>query len=147
MRRAKSPRFHAVAATTGAVIGLAFGLSLAFAGNGTSEPALYTKSQAQYGSKLYRDNCASCHAGNLQGDVGPALVGKQFRQMASAQNLTVKSLLHVTSQSMPKTDPGGLKASEYDAIIAFILEQNGYPAGKTKLTEAESSLNSVKLAK
>lgn len=147
MKRTNSLRFHAVAATTGVVIGLAFGVSLAFAGNGTSKPALYTKAQSRDGSKLYRDNCASCHGSNLQGDIGPALVGKHFEQMASAQNLTVNSLLEVTSQSMPKTNPGGLKASQYDSIIAFILHKNGYPAGKTKLTKTEPGLKSVKLAK
>lgn len=117
------------------------------AAGSSSSAALYTTSQAQHGAMLYRRNCASCHAGNLKGDVGPALVGRPFRQMASAQNLTAKSLLEVVAQSMPKTNPGALKASQYDAIIAFILQKNGYPAGSARLTAHETGLNTLKLAK
>lgn len=67
--------------------------------------------------------------------------------MAAAQDLTAKSLLAVISQSMPKTNPGGLSADQYDAIVAYILQENGYPAGTTKLTGKDAGLQSLKLAK
>lgn len=129
------------------VTSLGLGTPWALAGIGGSAPALYTKAQAQQGKKLYRDSCAICHGGHLQGGAGPALTGSMFQQMAAAQDLTPKSLLGVVSQSMPKTNPGGLSADQYDDIIAYILQQNGYPAGSTKLTATESGMQSLKLAK
>lgn len=134
----------------GAAILAALSLAIppAMAANGpASAPALFTTSQAQSGAQLYSQQCASCHAGDLSGNVGPALKGSTFRQMAAAQDLTAQSLLEVVSQSMPKTNPGGLSAGQYDAIIAYILQQNGYPAGSTKLTGSEAGLKSLKLAK
>lgn len=134
-------------AGAGVAIGFAMGTSVAFAQGNGSASGVYTKSQAEHGAEVYRENCASCHAGNLQGNVGPALVGKPFRQMAAAQNLTARSLRDVIAQSMPQTNPGGLSAGQYDAITAFILQKNGYPAGSTKLTAKEPGLKALKLAK
>lgn len=124
---------------------LTLGVPGAMAASGST--AVYTKAQAQQGGQLYSRQCASCHAGDLSGDVGPALKGSTFRQMAAAQDLTAKSLLAVISQSMPKTNPGGLSADQYDAIVAYILQENGYPAGTTKLTGKDTGLQSLKLAK
>ena len=45
---------------------------------------------------------------------------------------------------MPQTNPGGLTATQYLAVLAYILQQNKYPAGPAPLTAAK--LASVKLA-
>lgn len=133
----------------GMAMAIAFVLPSVQAGAATKASAarLYTQAQAQHGALLYRQSCASCHAADLRGNIGPALVGTHFRQMASAQNLTAKSLLAVVSSSMPQTNPGALKPAQYDAIMAFILQRNGYPAGATKLSQNEAGLDSLKLAK
>lgn len=128
-------------------IGMVLPAARASAAAAASSAGLYTPAQARHGALLYRENCASCHAADLHGNIGPALVGPQFRQMAAAQALTAKSLLAVASSSMPQTNPGGLKPAQYNAIIAFILQKNGYPAGSTKLTPHEAGLDSLKLAK
>lgn len=133
--------------TSAIVIGLALAAPWAFAGSSGSAPALYTKAQAQQGAKAYSGNCAGCHGSKLQGSIGPALAGQPFQQLAAARNFTAKSLLHVTSTTMPQSDPGSLKTSQYDAIVAFLLQKNGYPAGSTKLTASESGLSSLKLGK
>lgn len=112
----------------------------------SSGTAVYTAAQAKRGASVYAGQCASCHGANLQGNIGPALKGTQFQQMAAAQQLTGKSLLEVISKSMPKTSPGSLSADQYDDVTAHILQQNGYPAGTNKLSTNSQQLEALKLS-
>jgi mono/diheme cytochrome c family protein len=68
-----------------------------------------------------------------------------FNEMASAQHLTVKSLLDVTSRTMPLTRPGSLKQEEYAALTAFILQQSGFLAGDRPLSEESVNLSDIDL--
>jgi PQQ-dependent dehydrogenase (methanol/ethanol family) len=92
-------------------------------------PALYTAQQASDGAALYAGQCAICHGAALEGSAAPALKGDGFRAMANAQKLTPTTLLAVTSQTMPQGASGLLTADQYRAITAYMLQQNGYPAG------------------
>lgn len=113
----------------------------------TAGKTAYTEAQAEQGKHVYSTQCASCHGANLQGNIGPALKGPQFQQMAAAQQLTGAALLAVISESMPKSNPGGLSHAEYDQVTAYILQQNGYPAGKTRLSAKDTQLQALKLSK
>ena len=44
---------------------------------------------------------------------------------------------------MPATQPGTLPHDDYVEIMAFLLQQNGYPAGKTELTFDGASASEV----
>ena len=66
--------------------------------------------------------------------------------MAVAQNLNAQSLLTVVSQSMPQDNPGSLTQDQYAAVVAFILQQNGYPAGTAALSPANSALKDLNLS-
>ncbi len=44
---------------------------------------------------------------------------------------------------MPSATPGSLPPDVYVAIMAFILQQNGYPAGSRELTYDEAMTSSV----
>jgi len=107
--------------------------------------ALYTASQAQQGAGIYAHQCAVCHGDTLAGAAAPALKGMAFNEMATSQRLTVKSLLDVTSRTMPLTAPGSLKQEEYAALTAFVLQQAGFPAGDKPLSEASANLSDVDL--
>lgn len=110
---------------TGAAV-LAAGIwgGVAWAG---SLPALYTHAQAAAGAGAYGKNCAMCHGANLEGGVGPALVGKSFADSAK----TVGGAFTTVATQMPMGQPGSLSHTEYEDIMAYILNQNGYPAGNT----------------
>jgi predicted outer membrane repeat protein len=109
------------------------------------DAALFTSSQAQQGGALYASQCAACHGAQLEGNVGPALAGTAFHQMAAAQHLTPKSLLDVISTTMPMTAPGTLKPDQYASIVAFILQRSGYPAGGQPLSKTSTNLDSLDL--
>ena len=111
----------------------------------TAKPALYTDAQANAGAAVYAQSCAACHGSQLEGVAAPALKGPAFGDMANAQSLTADALLDVIANTMPQSDPGSLKPEEFAAVTAYILQQNGYPAGTVALTKDEAGLKDAKI--
>jgi mono/diheme cytochrome c family protein len=109
-------------------------------------PSLYTAAQAGAGAAIFAQSCATCHGANLEGVAGPALKGPVFHQMAAAQGLNAQSLLAVVSQSMPQDNPASLTPVQYNALVAYILQQNGYPAGTAELSKDTPGLKDLNLA-
>ena len=109
------------------------------------KPAIYTDAQASAGATIYAQSCAACHGSQLEGVAAPALKGPAFGDMANAQSLTADALLDVISNTMPQSDPGSLKPEEFAAVTAYILQQNGYPAGTTALAKDEPGLKGAKI--
>jgi polar amino acid transport system substrate-binding protein len=108
-------------------------------------PALYTAAQAQTGATVYQQACAGCHGATLDGGGGPALHGKDFMTLAKSQDMTAASLLDVVAATMPQSDPGSLKADEYEAVVAYLLQQNGFPAGQAALATGAAPLKAAKI--
>lgn len=115
------------------------------AGAQAAKPALYTAEQATAGAAVYAQSCAACHGAQLEGTAAPALKGSAFGDMASAQGLTADSLLDVITNTMPQSDPGSLKPDEYAAVTAYILQQNGYPAGAAALAKGAAGMADAKV--
>lgn len=95
-------------------------------------PSLYTAAQAASGKQKFADNCALCHGDNLEGRAGPALKGKLFASPTAGFH--VGDIFTIVSQNMPATQPGSLAQDDYVEIMAYLLQQNGYPAGGKALT-------------
>ena len=94
--------------------------------------ASYSLTQAAEGRGLYAEHCASCHGMTLLGnESGPALSGKAFQDRWASR--PAGQLFDVTATSMPSTNPGGLAARDYAAILAFMLYENGYAASAVDL--------------
>lgn len=109
------------------------------------KPAIYTDAQATAGASVYAQSCAACHGSQLEGVAAPALKGQVFGELANAQSLTADALLDVIANTMPQSDPGSMKPEEYAAVTAYIMQQNGYPAGTTPLTKGDAALKTVKI--
>jgi mono/diheme cytochrome c family protein len=110
-----------------------------------SKPALYTAAQATAGATVYAQSCASCHGAQMEGIAAPALKGSAFGEMSNAQSLTADALLDVVANTMPQSDPGSLKPEEYNAVTAYILQQNGYPAGDAAFAKGAAGLKETKI--
>ncbi len=115
------------------------------AGAQSAKPALFTDAQASAGAAVYASSCAACHGQQLEGVAAPALKGQPFGEMSTAQGLTAQTLLDVIVNTMPQSDPGSLKPEEYSAIIAYILQQNGYPSGPVALVTGAPALKDAKV--
>jgi len=113
----------------------------------SAAPAIYTAEQATAGAQVYAAQCAACHGNQLEGVAGPALKGQGFKAMATAQGLNGESLLQVVALSMPQTDPGSLSPEQYAQVVAYMLRENGYPAGSEPLSASNPHLKELDLSK
>jgi alcohol dehydrogenase (cytochrome c) len=126
------------------IVALPFGFSSA-QGPGGPVQGMYTAAQADAGAQVYKTACSGCHMPNLRGssDAGP-LVGVSFR--GDWGRRPVIELLQGISKTMPLGSGGSLSATDYAAVTAFILRENGVPAGKVALslsTEGRTVLGAV----
>jgi mono/diheme cytochrome c family protein len=110
-------------------------------------PALYTADQASKGAIAYFQNCAMCHGplldGQSAGYPGPALKGADFAD--PSYDFHVKDIFNFVAKLMPPGTPGSLTHDEDVLIMAFLLQQNGYPPGTKELTYDEAEKSTVPL--
>jgi polar amino acid transport system substrate-binding protein len=92
-------------------------------------PALYTADQATKGALAYYQNCAMCHGPLLDGQSGgysgPALKGAEFAD--PSYDFHLSDIFNFVAKLMPAATPGSLTHEQDVQIMAFILQQNGYP--------------------
>jgi len=122
-------------------------------------PGLYTAGQANAGKKLYASYCAACHGEDLRGPTAPALAGPKFVESWTAPNqaatpgavpnrgwsATLDDLLFVIQTTMPLGNVKSVSADEQVAILAYILQENGYPAGGTPLRADSPQLKTTRV--
>ena len=128
----------------------AFGVSLfalvsalLYAQSGSStRDGVYTSAQADQGHALYTKQCAMCHGATLEGSgQNPPLSGNAFMQNWAGQ--TLADLYGKIQATMPATVPGSLKPDEVAQVIAYILQQNKFPAGKADLPNSSDKLQTI----
>jgi hypothetical protein len=112
------------------IVGLALGASLAPVSAAVAQTTVldgvYTKAQATRGARTYSNICSHCHEGG-EPDALP-LIGADFVERWREAPL---SFLHgFFSKNMPGDEPGTLKPEVYIDTLAFLLQENGFPAGK-----------------
>src|SRR5882757_3793318 len=100
------------------------------AGNG-----VFTADQATIGSTTFQTICAKCHQGDLRGSSeAPPLAGPEF--IGAWRGRSTADLYTKIIGSMPADNPRTLSDQAVGALVAFILRQNGAPAGANELTVA-----------
>lgn len=104
-----------------------------------SEPAttldgVYTAEQARRGEEVFSRRCAACHGTDRF--TGPAFVPSWSRAPLS-------TLFTVIRSQMPFDNPGSLEREAYAAVIAYIFELNGLPAGDRPLPAHADSLREI----
>jgi cytochrome c len=108
-------------------------------------PALYSEEQATKGAFAYYQNCAMCHGpllnGQMGGYSGPALKGSDFAD--PSYDFHVSDIFNFVAKLMPAATPGSLTHEQDVDIMAFILKQNGYPAGAKELIYEEAEKSNV----
>lgn len=80
--------------------------------------------QAVTGAKAYEKTCAGCHGAKLQGDMGPALVGRQFWLAYGGKK--VSTLWAAVHTQMLMMSPGSLSVKNSintlsQATVHFVL--------------------------
>ena len=118
------------ASLVGAIMLIA--LSVSFTATHADGTGFFTADQATSGRFAYSQNCAACHGAELQGTGGPALKGTSFGMLWNGKSL--QDFYDYVHTQMPLGRVGDLKDQTYADIVAFVLAQNGLPAGTDPLT-------------
>jgi len=114
---------------------LALVLSIAANAQETSRTVadgVYTDAQAARGATAYDAACAGCHRADLGGATGPALREERFARQFAGKDL--KTLFTKTATTMPRGAPGSLGDGVYLDVVAYVLKENGFPAGSRELS-------------
>lgn len=85
---------------------------------------VYTTEQAKRGKDVYFGNCRSCHTAATH-------TGATFAQ--SWQGKQLSDLFLYVATKMPKNDPGSLAPEDAADVVAYLLQLNAMPTGKTEL--------------
>jgi mono/diheme cytochrome c family protein len=89
---------------------------------------VYGAAQAERGRTVYLNACIRCHGADLAGTTAPALKGDRF--FATWGGDSVSRLFEKIRDTMPPNFSTTLDDSAKLDIVAFILQTNGYPAGR-----------------
>jgi S-disulfanyl-L-cysteine oxidoreductase SoxD len=107
---------------------------------------VYTVQQAEQGKLIYQDQCSMCHGDSLEGSGrNSALAGAEFLNRWTGQ--TVADLFMKTIVMMPAMDPGTMTPKDTAAVIAYILSENKYSAGKAELSTDPRFLEMIPIVK
>jgi mono/diheme cytochrome c family protein len=114
-------------------------------GSSTTWAGVYTEAQAKAGQTAYAKHCAECHGDALDGDgFAPSLKGPEF--LNNWNGLSVGELFERIRVSMPPSNPHSVPAEEKLQIVAYLLQESGFPAGKTELPAGAEGLKVIKFA-
>src|SRR5262245_27510315 len=97
---------------------------------------VFTSDQAERGKKQFQQTCAACHSVSEH-------TGKNFESKWSGS--TVGDVFDLVSNTMPESDPGGLKPDEYASILAFFLSESGYKQGDKELPPDLELLKKIRI--
>lgn len=129
LKTARPTRWAGLAA---AVFGCTVSVVAAQTSSRSVKDGVYTPAQATRGRALYEEKCVSCHANRMWGQDWP--------------EKSVFDVYDIVKNFMPEDNPGSLSATQTRDVIAYILQNNKLPAGKTELPETDADLKEIKLA-
>jgi len=101
---------------------------------------VFAAAQAAAGRAVYTAHCAVCHGADFNPTQGvPPIQGPAF--LANWRGRSVGEL-HIKVRTMPPGAADSLPAGDYLAVLAYILEINGFPAGQA-LPAEEAALREI----
>ena len=102
----------------------------------------YTEAQAVRGEKSYQEHCSECHGTQMQGrEEAPSL--KQGAFIYNWDGMPVSVLFQRLRETMPLDDLRGTPRKVKADILAYIMQQNDFPAGNAPLPYQNSRLKRI----
>lgn len=101
---------------------------------------LYSKAQADAAKARFDKICADCHAFDPAAKKRPTdlpLGGEPFLKRWNGR--TIDELVTLIVMTMPNDGSAVVNDSEALDLVAYILQQNGFPAGRAPLTRERAS--------
>ena len=88
----------------------------------TVKDGVFTQEQVTAGQVVYDAQCKTCHNMRFYRDT-----------LRSWNNQPLLYLWEAVMGTMPADNPGSLMYEEYTDVLAYILHENGFPAGESEL--------------
>jgi len=107
----------------------------------TAKDGVFTDAQAARGKAIFNMRCALCHGERLEGAAGPPLGGQEFLGPRDGQPLA--DVFEKINATMPADAPGTLEPQQVADVVAFILQANQFPAGRTELASTAAPLKQI----
>ena len=107
------------------ILAILFSMALgqfALAQEKSVDDGVFTAEQVAAGQIVYDSQCKTCHNMRFYRDT-----------LRSWNNQPLLYLWEAIMGTMPADNPGSLMFEEYTDVIAYILHEQGFPAGETKL--------------
>jgi mono/diheme cytochrome c family protein len=124
-----------------AILALGFALAAPPQQTKSAEDAIYTAAQADRGKAVAEAHCARCHGANLTGLEGPALVGSSF--LLAWETKDLDALFTKIRETMPDGAVSSISDEEKLDTVAYLLQQNGFPAGQSELPHDSTTLKQI----
>lgn len=100
--------------------------------------------QVEEGKSVYSNACAECHGARLEGFAHfPTLVGDAFQSEWSDRPLG--DLHTYVVEQMPLGAAGSLSDDEYAAVVAYLLERNGFEPGDAPFDPSDEAVLELEL--
>lgn len=118
------------------LIGVLAALSIvpvAMAQDKTVNDGVFTEGQVNAGQVVYDAQCKTCHNMRFYRDT-----------LRSWSNQPLLYLWENIMGTMPADNPGSLMYEEYTDVIAYILHENGFPAGEATL-DPDNGMDQIKI--
>jgi len=105
---------------------------------------VYSEEQAARGKKAFLAQCARCHGETLLGgEETRPLVDQDF--LGRWNDRPVGLLVEITRLTMPSDGPGRLSRRQSTDLVAYLLSENGFPAGESDLKPTLKLLNQIQI--
>jgi mono/diheme cytochrome c family protein len=101
----------------------------------TTNDAVYTEAQADGAKALYQKVCVDCHPFTVAAKKKPKdlpLGEEPFFDEWEGRSL--RELISIIALTMPNDGSAVVSEQEATDLVAYILQQNGFPAGSSRLT-------------
>ncbi len=99
----------------------------------TVNDGVFTEAQATSGQTVYDAQCKTCHNMRFYRDT-----------LRSWNNQPLLYLWESIMGTMPADNPGSLMFEEYTNVIAYILQEQGFPAGDSEL-DPDNGMESISI--
>ena len=117
---------------TALAVGLMTGPA-AFAQDKTLRDGVFTEAQAKAGQGVYESSCKNCHDMKFYENT-----------LKSWNSQPLIYLWETIMGTMPADNPGSMMFEEYTDVLAYILSENGFPAGEAPL-DHDSGMDAISI--
>lgn len=94
---------------------------------------VFTQAQVDAGKAVYDSSCKNCHNMRFYRDT-----------LRSWSNQPLLYLWENILGTMPADNPGSLMLQDYTDVLAYILNENGFPTGDSKL-DPDDGMDSINI--